>query len=185
MNHKKSRQNKEFQIFHAKVFRRLAVMFLVAMLLVYFLRTTVLHRRVGDTIIDILQNVFLMEYDAAYSLYQQAFRNRMDMILIIALVAAFLLIFRIYLKWFTKYFEEIGRGMDSLIKEGAAEISLSPELFPMERKLNTIKHMIEQQKNDMLAAEQRKNDLIMYLAHDLKTPLASVIGYLNLLRDEG
>ena len=59
------------------------------------------------------------------------------------------------------------------------------ELFPMERKLNTIKHMIEQQKNDMLAAEQRKNDLIMYLAHDLKTPLASVIGYLNLLRDEG
>lgn len=32
---------------------------------------------------------------------------------------------------------------------------------------------------------QRKNDLIMYLAHDLKTPLASVIGYLNLLHDEG
>lgn len=30
----------------------------------------------------------------------------------------------------------------------------------------------------------RKNDLILYLAHDLKTPLASVIGYLNLLRDE-
>ena len=29
-----------------------------------------------------------------------------------------------------------------------------------------------------------KNDLIMYLAHDLKTPLSSVIGYLTLLRDE-
>ena len=27
----------------------------------------------------------------------------------------------------------------------------------------------------------RKNDLVMYLAHDLKTPLASVIGYLTLL----
>ena len=33
-------------------------------------------------------------------------------------------------------------------------------------------------------AEQRKNDLVMYLAHDLKTPLSSVIGYLTLLRDE-
>ena len=33
-------------------------------------------------------------------------------------------------------------------------------------------------------AEQRKNDLIVYLAHDLKTPLTSVIGYLSLLRDE-
>lgn len=41
-------------------------------------------------------------------------------------------------------------------------------------------------RNAMLAkeAEQRKNDLIVYLAHDLKTPLTSVIGYLTLLRDE-
>ena len=29
-----------------------------------------------------------------------------------------------------------------------------------------------------------KNDLIVYLAHDLKTPLTSVIGYLTLLEDE-
>ncbi len=33
-------------------------------------------------------------------------------------------------------------------------------------------------------SEQRKNDLIVYLAHDLKTPLTSVVGYLTLLRDE-
>lgn len=41
-------------------------------------------------------------------------------------------------------------------------------------------------KNELIAraAEQRKNDLIVYLAHDLKTPLTSVIGYLNLLVDE-
>lgn len=30
-------------------------------------------------------------------------------------------------------------------------------------------------------AEQQKNDLIVYLAHDLKTPLTSVIGYLTIL----
>jgi two-component system sensor histidine kinase VanS len=30
-------------------------------------------------------------------------------------------------------------------------------------------------------AEQRKNDVVMYLAHDIKTPLTSVIGYLSLL----
>lgn len=33
-------------------------------------------------------------------------------------------------------------------------------------------------------AEQRKNDLVVYLAHDLKTPIASITGYLTLLRDE-
>ena len=29
-----------------------------------------------------------------------------------------------------------------------------------------------------------KNDLLVYLAHDLKTPLTSVLGYLKLLEDE-
>jgi two-component system sensor histidine kinase VanS len=33
------------------------------------------------------------------------------------------------------------------------------------------------------AAEQRKNELIVYLAHDLKTPLTSVVGYLSLLEE--
>lgn len=33
-------------------------------------------------------------------------------------------------------------------------------------------------------AEKRKNDLVVYLAHDLKTPLTSVTGYLQLLQDE-
>lgn len=32
-------------------------------------------------------------------------------------------------------------------------------------------------------AEQQKNDLIMYLAHDLKTPLTSIIGYLGILEE--
>ena len=36
----------------------------------------------------------------------------------------------------------------------------------------------------LLREAQRKNDLITYLAHDLKTPLTSVLGYLTLLNDE-
>ena len=51
-----------------------------------------------------------------------------------------------------------------------------------------ISAQIVQIKSKMLRHEQilkeeaaRKNDLITYLAHDLKTPLTSVIGYLSLL----
>ena len=33
-------------------------------------------------------------------------------------------------------------------------------------------------------AERQKNDLLVYLAHDLKTPLTSVLGYLRLIEDE-
>lgn len=52
---------------------------------------------------------------------------------------------------------------------------------------NAIRHVEETfRQNDFVAreAEQRKNDLVVYLAHDLKTPIASLIGYLTLLRDE-
>ena len=39
------------------------------------------------------------------------------------------------------------------------------------------------QRHEQILKEEaaRKNDLIAYLAHDLKTPLTSVIGYLSLL----
>ena len=33
------------------------------------------------------------------------------------------------------------------------------------------------------AAEERKNELVVYLAHDIKTPLTSIIGYLTLLEE--
>ena len=32
-------------------------------------------------------------------------------------------------------------------------------------------------------AERRKNDLVVYLAHDIRTPLTSVIGYLDLMNE--
>jgi two-component system sensor histidine kinase VanS len=51
----------------------------------------------------------------------------------------------------------------------------------MENKLNQIKSNLEKQKKAALDAEQRKNNLVVYLAHDIKTPLTSVIGYLSLL----
>ena len=36
----------------------------------------------------------------------------------------------------------------------------------------------------MVKAERQKNDSLVYLVHDLKTPLTSVLGYLRLIEDE-
>lgn len=44
-----------------------------------------------------------------------------------------------------------------------------------------IKSTMQHHKQIMKEEATRKNDLIAYLAHDLKTPLTSVIGYLSLL----
>lgn len=46
-------------------------------------------------------------------------------------------------------------------------------------------YRIQMQNNEQLIQYEaaRKNDLITYLAHDLKTPLTSVVGYLSLLEE--
>lgn len=53
----------------------------------------------------------------------------------------------------------------------------------VEKKLNHFK--IEAIKNEKLAREneEKKDELIVYLAHDIKTPLTSMIGYLSLLSE--
>ena len=63
-------------------------------------------------------------------------------------------------------------------------IRLSPAMKSVEDQLNLAREEALHAQRTAREAEQRKNDLVVYLAHDLKTPLTSVIGYLTLLRDE-
>lgn len=79
---------------------------------------------------------------------------------------------------------EIMKSVDKIIKEPDKEIKLSNDLILLENKLNKIRLDLINSQNAAREAENKKNDLIMYMAHDLKTPLTSVIGYLNLLTDE-
>lgn len=48
---------------------------------------------------------------------------------------------------------------------------------------NSIKNALKYREYLAQESEQRKNDLVVYLAHDLKTPLTSIIGYLTLLKE--
>lgn len=81
------------------------------------------------------------------------------------------------------YFDEISRGLDILLEESDKDICLSKEMHFLENRLKLGKDILKNRRKDAQDAEDRKNDLIMYLAHDLKTPLTSIIGYLNLLVD--
>lgn len=47
----------------------------------------------------------------------------------------------------------------------------------------TLKDQINHNEEMLVTESARKNDLIAYLAHDLKTPLTSVIGYISLLKE--
>lgn len=53
----------------------------------------------------------------------------------------------------------------------------------MEEKLIFVKQTLQNRALEVQVAEQNKRDLVMYLAHDIKTPLTSVLGYLSLLNE--
>ena len=112
------------------------------------------------------------------------FSMRSELFALLYLFLGCLIIFYYYWKKPFAYFQEVADGTKSVYASDDKLISLSPQLAELETQLNQIK--IESQNNQRAAreAEQRKNDLVTYLAHDLKTPITSLIGYLTLLRDE-
>ncbi len=158
------------------------LMITVAAAVIVYLLRHILRGQIGDRIVQYLVNAFHFENSDAHEIYQLIIRNNMEMIIFVVILIFLLgILFRFSISWFTKYFDEISDGMDKLVGKSDDEITLSPELYFMENKLKQIKNILEKQKKAALDAEQRKNDLVVYLAHDIKTPLTSVIGYLSLL----
>ncbi len=183
------KSNSDYRQLRTKLFARTLLMVVSSIVIMLLIYNFIINNNIGNLIVYLIQNILGRDYGSALEIYQLIFRNYRDIYIFIALVivffVVFFVIFHFYLNWFTKYFGEINKGIDALIEEGAGEVNLSPELSATEKKINTIKHTLENRKLDAQLAEQRKNDLVVYLAHDLKTPLTSVIGYLTLLRDEG
>lgn len=83
-----------------------------------------------------------------------------------------------------RYLDEIVLAAEKLSKSTEEPVLLPPAMKHVQDELNLVREQARYHAMQVKEAEQRKNDLLVYLAHDLKTPLTSVIGYLTLLRDE-
>ncbi len=83
----------------------------------------------------------------------------------------------------SSYLDRVYTAADSILDRQGDMPRLPSRLSHMDVKLRNIRFSIIQNEQLAREAEQRKNDLVVYLAHDLKTPLSSVIGYLTLLEE--
>ncbi len=102
----------------------------------------------------------------------------------IALILGTLVISALFIAKTSRRLDELSNAAAKLAKPDETPIALSSGLKDVENELNLAREQALRSAFAAKESEQRKNDLVVYLAHDLKTPLTSVIGYLTLLKDE-
>lgn len=160
---------------------RITIMVVIRVLLFTGLGIFLLYFLMDYVLNDFLANTL---HNFSTSLYY--FLVRRKVFLVIGLIGV-IVIFSIYyaISKVTQYITIIIKSIQDISTQEDKLITNMPaDLKYVEDKLNEIKYT--SLKNERIAkeAEQRKNDLIVYMAHDLKTPLTSVIGYLTLLQEE-
>lgn len=77
------------------------------------------------------------------------------------------------------------RLWEAMLSDKDASQVFSPEQQEIAAQAAEIKLQLQSREQALKDETSRRNDLILYLAHDLKTPLASVLGYLDLLEEAG
>ena len=181
-NTKNVGRKSSYVLFERKMTRKMLSLVLIAIGAVFLLRELI-RGRFGDAVVAFLTGVFRLDYSDALYIYEAIFRQNLDSIIAAAIILSLIVVFRFSLRWVREYFDEISAGCDALLDEKTELITLSPEMGFLELKLNESKTILEKRERDAREAEQRKNDLVVYLAHDIRTPLTSVIGYLELLKE--
>ena len=135
----------------------------------------------------VISKVFLSRYiwyedSMMYQLFHWIDRNALFTIIFVSVVGWIIIFFYYWLRTF-RYLERLIYATEELY-ESEDLIHLPDELKEVENILNEIKLKIQRNERAAREAEQRKNDLVVYLAHDLKTPLTSIINYVNLIQRE-
>ncbi|MEG0276651.1 MAG: HAMP domain-containing sensor histidine kinase [Coprobacillus sp.] len=103
--------------------------------------------------------------------------------IIIALLIFLLINFLVVEIYALQKISNVFSQMKILFRKDNKRILLDDSLKELEDDFNALKQESLENERKAIKESQHKIDMIAYLAHDIKTPLASVIGYLNLLEE--
>ena len=122
-----------------------------------------------------------VEEKTAIDLYWKLIGDNKAFFMVVGFLLLFALFFYVALSKMTKYLDQIGDGIENIVSDSTEPIHLITELKPIEIRLNEIKATLKRQELEAEEGEKKKNDLVIFLAHDLKTPLTSIVAYLSML----
>lgn len=106
---------------------------------------------------------------------------------IIIWIIIFIIYFHLSIYKEIKYFVEIDEHMKAIVKGGIEKQipeKRKSELGKMAKNMNEIIEKLNKSIEEERRAEQTKYDLITNVSHDLRTPLTSILGYLELIDND-
>lgn len=119
-----------------------------------------------------------------YRKYKQFFFVMIILAILIG-ISMFLFYFQMFTRKMSDYLTEISDGIDGIATGGfhkTVRVTGEDEFANIAEKLNAMAMEIRILIDNEREYEKEKSDLITNVAHDLRTPLASIIGYLDLVK---
>lgn len=135
----------------------------------------------SNEFVDMLSSSAHVSEELARHWYWKVLGNNKDVVLVIGFLCLFSVFFYVSLSKMVAYFKQVENGIDNIVSDSEESINMITELKPIESRLTEIKGTLRKREREAQEAEKRKNDLVVFLAHDLKTPLTSVVAYLTML----
>ena len=129
----------------------------------------------------VCRSIFGAGEEETAALYQTYVIANREIFLTLGMAALTLGAFYLAMGHFTKWLQQIGAAIRQVVGESDKPIVLPKELRPLEEDLRAIQDHLREKEEAARVSEERRSELIAFLAHDLKTPLTSVVGYLTLL----
>ena len=151
----------------------------VLRMLGHFLKQIILHMHLLWKLI-LGFAVFVFIHWLAFISYQSFF---FLMLMLLSELAAFVILVRDVIGK-----QRIQKGIKE-IAGGNVDYKIDPEGLPLEQKaiaenINTIGQGLDAALEESIKSERLKTDLITNVSHDIKTPLTSIINYVDLLKQE-
>ena len=128
----------------------------------------------------------LGESDIFYRIFGVGIKVQLIIVLIIMALIIFLMVFFLLTRRVMAYMMNILQGACTMVDGDFShriDVRYHDEFSSIADSINRMADTVEAMKQKEQEAEETKNELIMNVAHDLRTPLTSIIGYIDIVNN--